>query len=89
MGNMSDEAFIEHLMTDNQGEDYVQMLSNKKEVSNTYNLTIRKAKMFDTTLRIAEKIDFPHKAVYIAAVALILIIIGAIFISGLKMLGIV
>ena len=89
LGNLSDAMFLEHLMSDNEVDGYIRMLSNNKAVSDTYNLTIKKAKMFDGTMTVSEKINVSHKYVYVITVFGICLLIGAVLISAFNMFRII
>ena len=57
MGNLSDEKFADELMNTQMVDGYVQVYSNSQPISNPYNLTMKKAQLFDFTYNLTKKID--------------------------------
>ena len=86
MGNLSDENFAEELMTMQKVDGYIQVYSNSQPISNPYNLTMKKAQLFDFTYNLTNKIDSENinqKSVFYLTVICLMVVIA---ISGFYVL---
>jgi len=67
MGNLSDDIFLNEFYDTGKIDGFVQVYSNNVAVSQPYNITIRKAKLFDFTSDLVDRIDndtFTQKSIF-------------------------
>lgn len=84
LGNLSNPTFMNDFMSEGSVKGYVQVLSGSSPDKSLYNVTISKTKLFDPTLKIAQKINndsITHRFVYYVVLALIFLAIGILVYS--------